>query len=63
MITHDVDEALALGDRVLVVRDGRIVQDSEINLPRPRSSEMITGEEASRLRRQVILHFGELEIA
>ena len=63
MITHDVDEALVLGDRILVVKEGRIVEDVEVALPRPRSTYMITGEEASAIRRDVVLHFGELEIA
>ncbi|MCY4368830.1 MAG: ABC transporter ATP-binding protein [bacterium] len=63
MITHDVDEALALGDRILVVKEGRIVESVRVDLPRPRSTYMITGEEASAIRRSVVLHFGDLEIA
>lgn len=63
MITHDVDEALALGDRILVVKEGRIVENVEVALPRPRSTYMITSEEASIIRRAVVMHFGELEIA
>ncbi len=63
MITHDVDEALALGDRILVVKEGRIVESVRVDLPRPRSTYMITGEKASAIRRSVVLHFGDLEIA
>lgn len=63
MITHDVDEALALGDRILVVKEGRIVEDVAVALLRPRSTYMITGEEASIIRRSVVLHFGDLEVA
>jgi len=40
MITHDVDEAIYLSDRVVVMSDGpnsRIVDDVAIELPRPRS--------------------------
>jgi sulfonate transport system ATP-binding protein len=36
LITHDVSEAVTLADRVLVLRDGRIALDIEINLLRPR---------------------------
>jgi NitT/TauT family transport system ATP-binding protein len=40
-VTHNVREAVALGDRVLVFspRPGRIVREFRINLPRPRSLE------------------------
>jgi sulfonate transport system ATP-binding protein len=37
LVTHDVDEAVLLADRVLVLADGRIAADIEITLPRPRS--------------------------
>jgi sulfonate transport system ATP-binding protein len=36
LITHDVAEAVALADRVLVLRDGDIALDIPITLPRPR---------------------------
>jgi sulfonate transport system ATP-binding protein len=36
LVTHDVDEALALADRVLVLGDGRIAHSAPIDLPRPR---------------------------
>ncbi|KWV58036.1 aliphatic sulfonate ABC transporter ATP-binding protein [Bradyrhizobium macuxiense] len=36
LVTHDVAEAVALADRVLVIEDGRIAQDVAIDLPRPR---------------------------
>ncbi len=40
-VTHNVREAVALGDRVLVFspRPGRIVREFKIDLPRPRSFE------------------------
>ena len=37
LVTHDVQEAVMLGDRVLVVEDGAIVFDVAVDLPRPRS--------------------------
>ncbi|MDR3467870.1 MAG: ATP-binding cassette domain-containing protein [Xanthobacteraceae bacterium] len=36
LVTHDVSEAVALADRVLVLEDGRIVEDIQVNLKRPR---------------------------
>ena len=36
MVTHDVDEALALADRAVVLRDGRIGGEFTINADRPR---------------------------
>jgi sulfonate transport system ATP-binding protein len=37
LVTHDVDEAVALADRVLVLDDGAIAVDLAIDLPQPRS--------------------------
>lgn len=36
IVTHDVDEALLLADRVLLMRDGRIALDQAIRFERPR---------------------------
>jgi sulfonate transport system ATP-binding protein len=37
LVTHDVSEAVALADRVLLVESGRIALDERVRLPRPRS--------------------------
>jgi len=37
LVTHDVQEAVALADRVILIEDGRIALDETIDLPRPRS--------------------------
>jgi sulfonate transport system ATP-binding protein len=36
LVTHDVSEAVALADRVLVIEDGRIAHDFNVDIPRPR---------------------------
>jgi sulfonate transport system ATP-binding protein len=36
LVTHDVSEAVALADRVLIIEDGRIAHDIDIDLKRPR---------------------------
>ena len=41
-ITHDIEEAIVLGDRVIVLGSaGRIILDENINLPRPRDAVKI----------------------
>lgn len=49
-ITHDVEEALYLGDRVIVLsaRPGRVVSTLEVSLPRPRRRGMIAAPEFGR---------------
>jgi NitT/TauT family transport system ATP-binding protein len=37
-VTHDIDEAVYLGDRVLCLRDGRIVGEDAVPLPHPREA-------------------------
>ena len=43
-VTHDIDEALFLADRVLVMspRPGRIIDDIRIDFARPRATELLT---------------------
>jgi hypothetical protein len=36
LVTHDVSEAVALADRVLVIEEGRIAHDVTVNAARPR---------------------------
>ncbi|RDI22796.1 sulfonate transport system ATP-binding protein [Pseudacidovorax intermedius] len=37
LVTHDVQEAVALADRVILIEEGRIALDVRIDLPRPRA--------------------------
>ena len=45
-VTHDIDEAIFLGDRVLVMSasPGRIIADIKIDLERPRKAEICTSD-------------------
>jgi sulfonate transport system ATP-binding protein len=40
LITHDVNEAVLLADRALVIEHGRMIANIEIDLPRPRELDM-----------------------
>jgi sulfonate transport system ATP-binding protein len=55
LVTHDVDEALALADRVLVLADGRIAHESRIALDRPRDRDH---HELSDLRDRLLSELG-----
>jgi sulfonate transport system ATP-binding protein len=39
LVTHDVDEALTLADRVLVLEHGKIALDIQVKMPRPRQPD------------------------
>jgi nitrate/nitrite transport system ATP-binding protein len=58
LVTHDVDEALYLADRILLMTDGpeaRVGRDLEITLPRPRRRRSaVENPEYFRLRSEVI---------
>jgi NitT/TauT family transport system ATP-binding protein len=51
LITHNITEAVQLSDRVLVMtyRPGRLKRIVEIDLPRPRSSEIVSSKRFSEL--------------
>jgi sulfonate transport system ATP-binding protein len=52
LITHDVAEAVALADRVLVLREGTIALDMPIELPRPRRE--LSDAKAARLQALIL---------
>jgi ABC-type nitrate/sulfonate/bicarbonate transport system ATPase subunit len=57
-VTHDVTEALLLGDRVIVLstQPARIIDDFIITELKPRSSEWLAGPEVRLLHERVVGH-------
>ncbi|WAJ28347.1 ABC transporter ATP-binding protein [Antarcticirhabdus aurantiaca] len=55
-VTHDIDEALLLGDRVVVMsaRPGRIKAELSIALPRPRSMDLALEPDFIALKRRIL---------
>src|SRR5262245_46017586 len=55
-ITHDIEEALLLADRVCVMtaRPGRIKKSIDVGIARPRAIEVTTSPEVNALRREVL---------
>ena len=53
-VTHDLDEALALGDRIVVVLHGEVVFDVRLSMPRPRTVDALSSDEAIEIRREVL---------
>ena len=53
LVTHDVSEAVAVADRVILIEDGEIGLDLPVELPRPRSrgSARLAALEAEVLNR------------
>ena len=55
-VTHDIDEAILLGDRVIVMtaRPGKLKADIAIDIPRPRHPEIALEPEFIALKRRII---------
>ncbi len=55
-ITHDIDEALFLADRILVMspRPGRIIEEIAVDFARPRDATLVTSENFTRLKRRCL---------
>jgi sulfonate transport system ATP-binding protein len=60
LVTHDVDEAILLADRVLVLRDGRFSLDRQVEVPTPR---LRSDDEFARLRSALLAELGVDELA
>lgn len=55
MVTHDIQEAIFMADRVMVLspRPGRVVLEMPVPLPRPRSLDLLYTPEFAGIARQV----------
>lgn len=63
-VTHDIDEAILLADRILYLENGRITQEYQINLPRPRNMQSAIGHESfCGIRQKLLALFREEEAA
>ncbi|NUR92279.1 MAG: ABC transporter ATP-binding protein, partial [Nonomuraea sp.] len=69
-VTHNVREAVRLGDRVVLLssRPGRVVEDFAVGLPRPRRTDSgevaeLAGTITARLRQEVLRHARQEESA
>ena len=58
LVTHDVEEAILLADRILVLQDGKIGYDTRVRLPHPRRAG---GEEFDALRDTLLAELGVLQ--
>lgn len=55
-ITHDIDEAIHLSDRIYIMtgKPGRITKEIHITHPKPRSRDFITSEEFMDYKRRIL---------
>ncbi|CAI8721394.1 Formylaminopyrimidine import ATP-binding protein ThiZ [Bacillus sp. IT-79MI2] len=56
MVTHDLDEAILLSDRVFIMsqRPATIVGEVHVNLPRPRTMDMLTSLELKEDKAEIL---------
>ncbi|NJL34821.1 MAG: ABC transporter ATP-binding protein, partial [Chloroflexaceae bacterium] len=61
LVTHDVDEAILLSDyvAVLTARPARVALTLTMDLPRPRTYQMITTPAFARLKEQLLAALGD----
>lgn len=56
LITHDVEEAVVLADRVILIENGRIALDVPVSLPRPRQrGDLVFAKTVENILQRVML--------
>ena len=57
LVTHDVDEAILLSDRVYVMspRPGRVALEVTVELPRPRVADLAMTPEFAALKQRLLV--------
>jgi sulfonate transport system ATP-binding protein len=58
LVTHDVDEAIVLADRVIVLTDGAISLDVDVAIDKPRARD---SHKFVALRRRLLAELGVTE--
>lgn len=53
-VTHDIDEALVLADRVLVIDSGSVRSDHSVVLDRPRNEDVLSSDGAVALKKALL---------
>jgi NitT/TauT family transport system ATP-binding protein len=46
LVTHSIEEAITLADRIVLLRGGRVAADLEVALPRPRDPDVLAEDRA-----------------
>ncbi len=59
-VTHDIDEAILLADRIVVMEPGRIRAEIPVSIPTPRKRDQLAGtDQYQKLHRELISLFYE----
>lgn len=56
MVTHDIDEAILLSDRIYILsgKPGKIIKEFIIDLPKPRSNALLMSDEFLSIKRKIV---------
>jgi NitT/TauT family transport system ATP-binding protein len=57
-VTHDIEEALVLANRLIILKHGEIRDDIQLTLPRPRDEVVRASTEAVSVTRTILQHLG-----